>query len=554
VDISPFSEPDDDPADIERADQEMWEALMAGPIGQSGPPPPNTPRPPPAARDPRLDACVSFAGALRGPNGQPSIHARVLCIRRFTYGKGAALHDGLRIECVDAAGGLGDLVAFRSGVQHFAPRFVVASCYCVAVKIDDRTDRTRARPSLSMVWNDVPQCTDSWPGGVLPLRRGVEYPDLTAVAAQPVQTVVAVAGAVHKWTGLKAVSPNRKKGSLLILDVLGGLMPIQLWQDDVDVIGGVPDRGVIARFECFRLEEYDGRRYLAVTGGARLETDAVDDVTRATLQRVVSETPPEASALDVEPLKDMGQVRDMIVQAGPGKTLWARAELMFLRVTAAGVNGRAVRPVCPDHHRYCTLVPGPDGAEVFECPGKSSEQTPGSHAIQHPVWNIHCLVLLADRHGFIEARLFSRDVWTRVFWDTDGATLAAMGEGEEQDFLAAHLRVAPLQYLRVNLKISQYQGETWEADLTRAAMLGAEPTDGQLEDVVRFGRAPCTLDVLSGADSHDPGHDAAGVDVGLRQAIETAADAAAGLLSARDDGDQTEDSPPGGVFHRRGPV
>jgi hypothetical protein len=214
-------------------------------------------------------------------------------------------------------------------------------------------------------------------------------------------------------------------------------MPIQLWQDDMDVIGGVPDRGVIAGFECFRLEEYGGRRYLAVTGGSRLEIDTVDDDTRAILRRVLEQTPPEAVLLDVEPLMDMGQVRDIITHASPGKTFWVRAELMFLRVTAAGTNGRAVRPVCLQHHRYCTVMNGPDGVEAFECPGKSRDETTGSHMIDHPVWNIHCLVLLADRHGFIEARLFSRDVWTRVFWDTDGATLAAIGEGEEQDFLAS---------------------------------------------------------------------------------------------------------------------
>jgi hypothetical protein len=80
----------------------------------------------------------------------------------------------------------------------------VASCYCVAVIVDDKTDRARAKPSLSRVWNDVPVCTDTGLGGVLPPRFGVEYPDLTAVAAQPVQTVIAVAAAVHKWTGLKA--------------------------------------------------------------------------------------------------------------------------------------------------------------------------------------------------------------------------------------------------------------------------------------------------------------------------------------------------------------
>jgi hypothetical protein len=78
-------------------------------------------------------------------------------------------------------------------------------------------------------------------------------------------------------------------------------------------------------------------------------------------------------------------------------------------------------------------------------------------------------------------------------------------------------------------------------------MLGAEPTDGQLEDAVRFGQAPCTLNVLPGADSHDPGQDAAGADVGRRQAIQAAADAAAGLLSVRDaEADPSGGNLPGG--------
>jgi hypothetical protein len=482
-------------------------------------PPPNTPRQ--HAINPLLAAALTFAQAGLSPaNRNVSVYVCVIALKTLTYTGRGARRQGLRIECVDSDNHCGDFVVFAEDVPHFVDTFRVDSHYMVTVSTNTvRT--THDKPSFTL-WTNLPvDCTDTWAGDLDVSRTGIACTSVHDVLAQTKGTVVSFPAAAHEWQPPRPVGIHgASKARLTVVDAAGQLMDIEAWASDIQLLGPTTERGKLAYFECFRVAEWQDRRFVTCTGGSRV-TPLQDDQLITRLKAQLEAISPGMRPLDQTPLKTLRDVSALVSAADSGKSMSVNAELMFIRLEPAGLNHRAVRPVCPVHKKWCRPCPTDNGDMVLECPAAADaghNQT-GTHIVQVPHWYFHFIVVLADANAFIETRLYSDLGFTRVFYDAPAADLADMGEGDEQDFLTNNLRIRPLTWLRVRLSISNYAQRGWEADIVNVTLCPAEMTVGQLEIVACMADYVPTLNALTGVDTHETLEDAIGRNSVLRKAI-----------------------------------